>query len=336
MNKVFVRIAISITVSAGIYLLIAIGLVASDQAREPSAEKASLAFDDLATGAATPTDRTTYTARDGTELDYRVYPARTERILILLHGSGWHSGYLAPMARFLSSNDLARVYTPDLRGHGDDPERRGDTDYVDQLMDDLADLVALARERHPNATLVIGGHSSGGGLALRFAESEYGTKADAFLLLAPWLQYNAPTVRPDGAGWATPYSRRIIGLSMLNQVGIDGLNYLPVINFDLPEAYRDGTETLTYSYRLNRGLAPDDYTRALSAIRQPTLVLVGSDDRLFFADRFRPVFEQYTAAQVETVTGVSHLGVAIEPAARPPIGNWLNSLPGARGHPGAP
>lgn len=326
MTKVFIGIAISLAVSAGVYLLAAIGLVTSDRHREPSPDNTGLAFDELETDAATLPDRSTYTARDGTELDYRFYPARAERVLILLHGSGWHSRYLAPMAGFLSSDDLAQVYTPDLRGHGEDPERRGDTDYVGQLVDDLADLVALVRERHPQATVIIGGHSSGGGLALRFAESSYGPRADAFLLLAPWLQYNAPTVRPDGASWATPYTRRMIGLTMLNQVGIDGLNHLPVIRFDLPEAYRDGTETLTYSYRLNKGFAPDDYTRALSAIRQPTLVLVGSDDQLFFPDEFRPVFEQYTDARVETVTGVSHLGIATNATVYPPIEDWLTTL----------
>lgn len=326
MRKVFLRIAISIAVSAGAYLLIAIGLVVSDPHREPSTGRPGLEFDDLGMASTAPGLRS-YTARDGTDLDYRFYPARSERVLILLHGSGWHSRYLAPTARFLSSENLARVYTPDLRGHGEDPERRGDTDYVDQLVDDLADLVALVRERHPQSTVVIGGHSSGGGLALRFAESEYRSRADAFVLLAPWLQYNAPTVRPDGAGWATPYTRRIIGLTMLNRIGVDGLNHLPVISFDLPEAYRDGTETLSYSWRLNRGLAPNDYARALSAISQPTLVLVGSEDGLFFPDRFGPVFDRYTDARVETLSGVSHLGIAVNSAIQPLIGDWLETLP---------
>lgn len=326
MTKVLARVAISLAVSAGIYLLVAVGLVISDRHRDPPPDNTGLAFDELETDATTLPDRTTYTARDGAELDYRFYPSRSEQVLILLHGSGWHSRYLAPTAGFLSAENLAKVYTPDLRGHGEDPQRRGDTDHIGQLVDDLADLVALVRDRHPEATVIIGGHSSGGGLALRFAESGYRGQADAFLLLAPWLQYDAPTVRPDGAGWAAPYTRRIIGLTMLNRVGIDGLNHLPVITFDLPEAYRDGTETLTYSYRLNTGLAPDDYTRALSAISQPTLVVVGSEDGLFFPDQFGPVFDRYMDARVETVAGASHLGIALKPDVYPLIRDWLTTL----------
>ena len=96
------------------------------------------------------------------------------------------------------------MYTPDLRGHGTVPERRGDIDYVDQLEDDAADLIAEIRRMHADKTLIVGGHSSGGGLALRYAGSEYGAEADAYLLLAPFLKYNAPTVRPNSGGWHAP------------------------------------------------------------------------------------------------------------------------------------
>ncbi|MBT6341591.1 MAG: hypothetical protein HOJ48_20100 [Desulfobacula sp.] len=45
---------------------------------------------------------------------------------MLLHGSGWHSRYFLPLAEFISSAGLAHLYSPDLRGHGRSPERRGD------------------------------------------------------------------------------------------------------------------------------------------------------------------------------------------------------------------
>ena len=47
-------------------------------------------------------------------------------VLVLLHGSGWHSKYLFPLAKYISSENLAHVYTPDLRGHGINPIKRGD------------------------------------------------------------------------------------------------------------------------------------------------------------------------------------------------------------------
>ena len=116
-----------------------------------------------------------YTARDGTQLSVRLYEsnAATDKVIILLHGSGWHSMQFYPLANYLSSNGLAHVITPDLRGHGFTPEQRGDVAYIGQLEDDLADLIGFAQQKFPETTMIIGGHSSGGGLAVRFAGGEH-------------------------------------------------------------------------------------------------------------------------------------------------------------------
>lgn len=325
MRKIAVRFGLSVLVSLTIYPLVAIGLIISDSHREPPAGKEPLSFGALTGDIGELPPLEGYQARDGTALSYRFYPSDSHRVLILLHGSGWHSRYLAPMARQISAGGYAHVITPDLRGHGPDPVRRGDIDYTHQLVDDLADLIDHVRKDRPDATLVIGGHSSGGGLALRFAGSRYGPQADGYLLLAPWLQYNATTIRPDGSGWATPYTRRIIGLTLLNNLGISALNNLSVIRFNMPTEVRDGTETLSYSYRLNTGYAPGDYTEALSAIDQPLLVLVGSEDGLFYPEKFRPVVNRYTEGDVRVIDGASHLGIVVDKSVVPAIGDWLET-----------
>jgi alpha-beta hydrolase superfamily lysophospholipase len=151
------------------------------------------------------------------------------------------------LSNYISSENLAHVYAPDLRGHGKNPKKRGDIDYITQLEDDIAELVLVIREKHPNAKLIIGGHSSGEGLTLRFAGSQYRNEADAYLLISPYLKYNAPATRINSGGWASAHEPRITGLSMLNSLDIRVLNHLPVIDFNMPEAYRDGAETLSYS-----------------------------------------------------------------------------------------
>ncbi|QJX03005.1 alpha/beta fold hydrolase [Alcanivorax sp. IO_7] len=155
----------------------------------------------------------------------------------------------------MASAGLAHVYTPDLRGHGRAPARRGDVNYLGQLEDDLDDFLARLRLEHPDAALLLGGHSSGGGLVIRHAGGRPEIKADGYLLLAPYLHHKAPTHRSD-AGWARPNVPRLIGLSLLNRVGITAFNDRPVIRFNMPRAVRDGTETLTYSYRLQVSLHP--------------------------------------------------------------------------------
>ncbi len=64
---------------------------------------------------------------------------------------------------------------------------------------------------------------------------------DGYLMFAPHLGANAPTMPeqyPEMAEAATAYSQlhvpRLIGLIMLNNVGIKELNYLDTLYFNLP------------------------------------------------------------------------------------------------------
>ncbi len=325
-KKIFSRISIFLIISIMNYFIIASVLILIGKPKKPSSDQTRLSFTDLFIDYSELPKLQNYTVRDGTLLAYRHYPAESNKVLILLHGSGWHSQYFLPLAGFIASQGIAQVYTPDLRGHGHSPQKRGDVHYIGQLEDDLTDLIAVIKKDNPNSMLIVGGHASGGGLAIRFAGSRYGQQADAYLLLAPWLQYNAPTRRPDTGRWARPYTFRIIGLSMLNNVGIRFFNDLTVIEFNIPKEARDGTETLSYSYRLNKSYAPRNYKKDLSAITQPLLVVVGTADKVFFADKYEPVISQYTDVQVKLLQGLTHMGVVVSVITRPVIGEWLSGL----------
>ncbi|MCJ7772841.1 MAG: alpha/beta hydrolase, partial [Desulfobacterales bacterium] len=282
-------------ISVLIYFGIATGLILTGKPKEAAKSGSSIAFGELFIDYSTIPKLKNFSARDGTKLAYRYYPAKSKNAVILLHGSGWHSRYFLPLAEYISSEGLAMVYTPDLRGHGISPKRRGDVDYAGQLEDDLADFIAMIRKDNTDVKLIVCGHSSGGGLTIRFAGSRYGKQADAYLLLSPFLKYNAPTIKPDSGGWARPYTQRIVGLVMLNNVGIHWFDYLTVIEFNLPKEARDGSETLMYSHRLNTSYAPRDYKKDLGEITQPLLVVVGVADDAFIAGQFEPVISQYTA-----------------------------------------
>ena len=78
---------------------------------------------------------------------------------------------------------------PDLRGHGPDPTRRGDLDCTGKFEDDLADLIETYCGKDRPAYLV--GHSSGGGLAIRFAGRKHGHLVSRAGLIAPYLSHDA-------------------------------------------------------------------------------------------------------------------------------------------------
>ncbi len=325
-SKVFKFVFIFVLISAVIYFGIIAVLILTGKPKKQDPAQRGLAFDELFFDYSSLPELKSFTARDGTQLAYRHYPAESDKIVILLHGAGWHSRYFLPLAEFISSEGLAQVYTPDLRGHGLSPKRRGDVDYIGQFEDGLADLIAMIQKDNPNSMLVIGGHSSGGGLAIRFAGSQYGQKAKAYMLMSPFLKYNAPTTRLNSGGFAKPYTCRIIGLVMLNNLGIRWFNYLTVMEFNMPEIARDGTETLSYSYRLTTAYAPHDYEKDLSAITQPLLVVAGTKDETMIYCQYEPVISQYTTVQVKLLQGVSHMGLVVCPEVRPVIKEWLEGL----------
>jgi len=173
-----------------------------------------------------------------------------------------------------------------------------------------------------------------GSFELRFAGSRYGRQADAFLLLSPYLTYDAPTMRQDAGGWAHPHVPRMIGLSMLNSLGIHALDFLTSVEFNLPERFRDGTETLAYSHRLNTAYAPRDYKKDLQSITEPLLVVVGTADEPFIAERFEPAISPYAKARFELLPGVSHMGVVVGPDVRPVVRDWMAGLGPRASNPG--
>jgi len=328
MLKLGIAIVVGLLGLVGLLAFLLAGAPPADPGAEagPNA-RAGLRFADLIAAGVEPAMLEPYPTRDGGTRFLRRYPAPVPSTLVLIHGSGYHSAYLAGIGRALASAGITEVITPDLRGHGYSPERRGDIDSQGQLVGDLVDLITWLREARPREPLILGGHSSGGGLALRFAGTDHGSTVDALLLLAPYLHFDAPTMRPGSGGWAHPATGRIIALSILNGVGVHALDHLPVISFQMPEAMRDGTETLQYTHRLNTGLAPVDYAADLASWKKPLLVLVGAEDEAFLPHEFEgAVLPHAPHATVELLPGVSHLGLAADPQAVARIQVFVDAL----------
>lgn len=273
-------------------------------------------------------------ARDGSPLHYRRYEGQSAgRLILLVHGSGWHGMQFHKMAKTLAERSPGTVLSLDLRGHGPDPARRGDVDYIGQFEDDIADLIDDFKSQRDYEEVVLAGHSSRGGLVVRFAGGAHGAMADRLVLMAPFLKYNAPTTRPDSGGWARPATRRIVGLTMLNALGIDWFNHLPVISFAMPRTVLDGpyggTATTQYSFRLNQSFAPRaDYEADLRAIRQPLLVVAGADDEAFVAERYEPVISAQTSTGTYAILpGINHISVTMGDAAIATVADWIATAP---------
>src|SRR6201988_2301253 len=140
-----------------------------------------------------------FQGRDGSWLGFRHYAAGgtpTGRVAIVIHGSsGSSGGTIHALSQALAAHGV-ETFAVDMRGHGTSGTR-GDIGYVGQLEDDLADFVAVLRKTVPSAPLTLIGHSAGGGFTLRVAGSPIENLFQRFVLLAPYLGYDASSSRPS-------------------------------------------------------------------------------------------------------------------------------------------
>lgn len=317
----------AIVIPVAITLGLALVLVFTQRPKAMQAEGGLDFSNQFAQDISEPAPLETAQMRDGYGLKYRDYPSKTEGapLLAMVHGSGWRGLKFDTIAKALRGK--AHVIVPDLHGHATAPAWRGDVDYIGQFEDDLADLIAFTRR--PDQHLVMAGHSSGGGLVARFAGGAQGGVLDGAILIAPFLKYNAPMTRTNSGGWAHTLVRRIIGLSILNSFRITALNYLPVIQFNMPDVALDGpmgdTATTQYSYRLNTSFAPrSDYLKDVATLPK-FLLIAGREDEAFDAALYAPTMKQVTdRGRYEILNGANHLDVVNDPRARAKMESFLD------------
>ncbi|WP_083096579.1 alpha/beta hydrolase [Pseudophaeobacter leonis] len=322
-----------VAVSGVITALIPLGLILSQPVRTDMPSAQTLDFDRLLENSRSAGDQIPepqpapkpVLMRDGYALQVRHYSNGEGPLTILVHGSGWNGLQFSNLAPKLSG----RVLVPDLRGHGAFAGTRGDVDYIGQFEDDLADLIAATV--NPGQPVVLMGHSSGGGLVVRFAGGRHGALVDAAVLLAPFLNHKAPTMRANAGGWSQPLVRRLIALSMLNAVGITAWNNLTVIQFNMPSKVLDGPlghlATTSYSYRLNRSFAPrDDYLQDIKSLPR-FLLMAGAQDEAFVASAYKPLMQGASSlGQYKILAGAGHLDLVDAPETLDAIKGFLGGV----------
>jgi alpha-beta hydrolase superfamily lysophospholipase len=298
----------------GAVALVLAAMIAMPLGRLPELTSVSKAARAVDRSTMPPLER--FSARDGTQLAYRHYPARgtpSGNIAILVHGSSGSSPAVHGLADALAARGV-ETYAPDIRGHGGSGTR-GDIAYLGQLENDLEDLVALVRKTSPKEPLTLLGHSAGGGFALRVASSPIHDLFARAVLLAPYLGYDAPTNLPNSGGWARADIPRVLGLTALRRLGIDCCEALPTLAFAVP-ANSEWILASTYSYRLMRNFATRGYRNDFPAAGIPVMLISGAADELMLADKYADAVHAVApSVDVRLIDGVDHMGIVSDPRA---------------------
>ena len=270
-----------------------------------------------------------FTVRDNKKIFAYRFAKQSNNTIILIHGVASSAYLYNKTAGLLQEATQAEVYAIDLRGHGQSEGNRGDVDYINQYVDDLADILRTIRKEKPNGKIIIAGHSMGGGVALRYAMAKQYEQPDGFLLFAPLIGHNSPAFpqaqaneNMDEEPFMKIHIERIIGLTMLNEIGNHDYDSLPVLFFNLPEA----VPLTKYSHRANKSMAPDDYVAGLKAVDKPLLVLMGSEDEAFSPEATKEAILKNSNGAFQIIGKASHNGVRYNSQSFTFVKDWFSKL----------
>lgn len=270
-----------------------------------------------------PAVKRSFRMRDGTTLSSQYLAADSNTTIVLVHGVLSSSFPLNRTSGLLHEAAAAEVVAIDLRGHGASGGRPGDTDYIGQYEDDLADVIREIRATRPGGKVILAGHSMGGGIALRYALLPGAPPVEGYLLLAPHFGPKSPTTPTEtseaGARFVQLHIPRILGLFVMNSAGITAFNGLRTLFFNLPPE----APLRSYTYRAMAGSAPDDHRPALAAVRVPLLVIVGSRDEAFKADQYEAAVRSHSRGTVTIVPDATHDGILRDPRTMAAVAAWV-------------
>lgn len=266
-----------------------------------------------------------FTMADGKKLTASHFKSDGKTTVILVHGVLSSSFTMNKSAGLIREAMGAEVFAIDLRGHGNSEGKPGDVDVIDQYAADLSEIVKKIRAEKPNGKIILAGHSMGGGIILRYAMRKDFPSVDGYLLFAPLLGQDAPTIpqadatkRSDEESFLKIHIQRIIGLKMLNSIKNHQYDNLPVLFFNLPPE----SPIKNYSYRANESMSPESYKDGLKAIDKPLIVLVGSNDEAFVASAFQTAIKENSSGEIFIINGVSHNGIRHNSDAMKLIKKW--------------
>lgn len=267
-----------------------------------------------------------FTMRNNSKLAAEHFAHHSNLTILVLHGilsSSYTNNRFSGLIREAAN---AEVYSLDLRGHGRSDGKPGDVDYIGQYADDVADVVRAIKQEKPNSKILIAGHSMGGGISLRYAMNENSPSVDGYLMFAPQLGENSPTNKVSEPlsnesenNFMAIHLSRLIGLALLNSMGLSQWNDLPVFFFNLPES----TPVKSYSFRSSASMSPKDYVTGLQAIVKPLLVIVGENDEAFNAKEYKDVIATNSHGEFLMVAGQTHNGIRHDTTAMKRVENWV-------------
>ncbi len=226
----------------------------------------------------------------GVRLFWREWSAggKARTAMVLVHGAGEHSGRYGAFGEYFASRGVP-VLAFDLEGLGQSGGTRG---HVGSLGDYVAEVMffrKMAGERHPDAGIVLVGHSMGGLIALATAIA-HGEAWRAVVVSGPMLGLAVKV-----PGWKAGLGKLLAGLmpklTMTNEIDPSVLSRNPEVGRRYaadPNVCKKVSAGWFVS--MLRGMAETNASAGRLAI--PTYILQGTDDKLVSPEAAKAFFDK--------------------------------------------
>jgi len=202
---------------------------------------------------------------------------RPKGVIVLIHGLGEHIGRYSTHFADYYLKDGFSIITFDLPGHGKSGGKKGHINHYDDFNKLISEGISFAKNKYPNLPVFLYGHSLGGLIVLNYSIREK-PEINGVIATAPVLDVYKPISPVKIAlarimNWIFPSFSLDSGLdrSMLSR------------DKDVIEKYN--TDPLVHGYTSSRLgmfiIEKGEFVRMNAKnINVPTLVMVGSDDKI--------------------------------------------------------
>ena len=215
--------------------------------------------------------------------------------IILIHGAGGTHLYWPPEIRRMPGHP---IYALDLPGHGKSPGRGMQT--IDGYSEEVIRWMDQLQSRTHISRAIIGGHSMGGAIALQLALN-YPTRVAGLILVGTGARLRVhPTILSDSSN-PTTYNKAIHAVLEMA--------FGPDVNPRLVELAGKRMFEIRQSVFHDDMVACNafDCIDSVGAIRKPTLVICGSEDRMTPLRYSQFLAGAIPEAKLKVIPGAGHM-----------------------------
>ncbi len=207
-------------------------------------------------------------------------PVFCEKIIVIIHGLGEHSGRYSEFAKYFSNIGYG-VYAYDQRGHGRSNGQRGYLSSFQHLTGDLRCFLKLISIHEEAKPIFLFGHSLGGLVALRYAiecNNKMGVHPRGLIVANATLKIvvKIPKWKEVLSGF---FARYIPRLSLHNELDLNFLSHDPKVM----ESVQNDTlchQRITARFYHEILFTIDWVKKNGELLRIPTYLLAGGEDRI--------------------------------------------------------